>query len=319
MDTVQNGSGATYSLLPPDNATGNFTKIVQRVPVKIVFDTDDRPASIKGFEDLVVPGLSCEPVIDLSSASDRGDHVSKDQPAPPKDKNQRKRGDERVTSFTLCAVAALSVPASLLPSAVTLLAWRVPCRRARLPRAAQARTPDPTRFKNAVAGNARVEGGRTARQGRPGPLVGQFSATPTSAGWKTPPLANNQDLRLALARIDESRAQTRVAASDFYPHFDFDGSYARERTSSNEPYQRGQLVGPNPYRRARRRRQRARRAGQAAGRSRLTQQPLTRTFAFSASRGPELGSRPLRPRAPQLPRPPAPNAKQSKRTSRTWV
>ena len=85
VDSIQNGSGATYSLLPPDNATGNFTKIVQRVPVKIVFDTDDRRTSIKGFENLVVPGLSCEPVIDLSSASDRGDHVSKNQPAPPKD------------------------------------------------------------------------------------------------------------------------------------------------------------------------------------------------------------------------------------------
>ena len=89
VDSIQNGSGATYSLLPPDNATGNFTKIVQRVPVKITFDHDDSPGSIKGFEELVVPGLSCEPVIDLSSASDRGDHVAKDQPAPPKGKNQK--------------------------------------------------------------------------------------------------------------------------------------------------------------------------------------------------------------------------------------
>ena len=90
VDSVQNGSGATYSLLPPDNATGNFTKIVQRVPVKIVFDHDDRQTSIKGFEDLVVPGLSCEPVIDLSSASDRGDHVSKNEPAPPTDKRTQR-------------------------------------------------------------------------------------------------------------------------------------------------------------------------------------------------------------------------------------
>ena len=89
VDSIQNGSGATYSLLPPDNATGNFTKIVQRVPVKIVFDRDDSPGSIKGFEDLVVPGLSCEPVVDLASTSDRGDHVARDQPAPPKGKNQR--------------------------------------------------------------------------------------------------------------------------------------------------------------------------------------------------------------------------------------
>ena len=89
VDSIQNGSGATYSLLPPDNATGNFTKIVQRVPIKIVFDRDDSPGSIKGFESLVVPGLSCEPVVDLGSRSDRGDHVSKNQPAPPKGKNQQ--------------------------------------------------------------------------------------------------------------------------------------------------------------------------------------------------------------------------------------
>ena len=90
VDSIQNGTGATYSLLPPDNATGNFTKIVQRVPVKIVFDRDDSQGSIKGFEDLVVPGLSCEPVIDLASTSDRGSHTAKDQPAPSRDKDKDK-------------------------------------------------------------------------------------------------------------------------------------------------------------------------------------------------------------------------------------
>ena len=85
VDSIQAGSGATYSLLPPDNATGNFTKIVQRVPVKLTFDRD----SIKGFEDLVVPGLSAVPVIDLSTTSDRGDHVSKDKPAPSRGPHQQ--------------------------------------------------------------------------------------------------------------------------------------------------------------------------------------------------------------------------------------
>ena len=85
VDSIQAGSGATYSLLPPDNATGNFTKIVQRVPVKLTFDND----SIKGYENLVVPGLSVVPVIEIESTSDRGDHVTKDNPAPPKGKNQR--------------------------------------------------------------------------------------------------------------------------------------------------------------------------------------------------------------------------------------
>jgi membrane fusion protein (multidrug efflux system) len=38
VDSVQSGTGARFSLLPPENATGNYVKIVQRVPVKIVFD-----------------------------------------------------------------------------------------------------------------------------------------------------------------------------------------------------------------------------------------------------------------------------------------
>jgi membrane fusion protein, multidrug efflux system len=56
VDSVSPGSGATFSLLPPDNATGNFTKIVQRVPVKIVFDAD----SVKGYEDRLTAGMSVE-------------------------------------------------------------------------------------------------------------------------------------------------------------------------------------------------------------------------------------------------------------------
>lgn len=47
-------SGASFAVLPSDNATGNFTKIVQRVPVKILFGN----SSIKGYEDRLTPGLS---------------------------------------------------------------------------------------------------------------------------------------------------------------------------------------------------------------------------------------------------------------------
>ncbi len=54
VESLSPGSGSTFALLPSDNATGNFTKIVQRVPVKILFD---RP-STKGFENLIVPGMS---------------------------------------------------------------------------------------------------------------------------------------------------------------------------------------------------------------------------------------------------------------------
>lgn len=54
VDSLAPGSGATFALLPPDNATGNFTKIVQRVPVKVRFNKE----SMRGFENLIVPGMS---------------------------------------------------------------------------------------------------------------------------------------------------------------------------------------------------------------------------------------------------------------------
>jgi len=43
VDSIQAGTGAQFSLLPPENAAGNYVKVVQRVPVKIVFD--EIPAS----------------------------------------------------------------------------------------------------------------------------------------------------------------------------------------------------------------------------------------------------------------------------------
>lgn len=56
-------SGASFAILPSDNATGNFTKIVQRVPVKILF-TDE---SIKGYEDRMAPGLSAVTRVDVAA------------------------------------------------------------------------------------------------------------------------------------------------------------------------------------------------------------------------------------------------------------
>jgi membrane fusion protein (multidrug efflux system) len=51
-------SGAEFSLLPPDNATGNFTKVVQRIAVKIAIDDTD------GLTDRLVPGMSVEAKVD---------------------------------------------------------------------------------------------------------------------------------------------------------------------------------------------------------------------------------------------------------------
>lgn len=56
VDSISPASGAQFALLPPDNATGNFTKIVQRVPVKIILDAQ----SIKGYESRITPGMSAE-------------------------------------------------------------------------------------------------------------------------------------------------------------------------------------------------------------------------------------------------------------------
>ncbi len=49
--SVAPGTGAVFSVIPPENATGNFTKIVQRVPVRIALDADDKLAALR-------PGLS---------------------------------------------------------------------------------------------------------------------------------------------------------------------------------------------------------------------------------------------------------------------
>jgi membrane fusion protein (multidrug efflux system) len=59
VDSFQAGTGSRFTLLPPENATGNYVKVVQRVPVKIVFD---EPA--EALRDLS-PGMSVEPDVSL--------------------------------------------------------------------------------------------------------------------------------------------------------------------------------------------------------------------------------------------------------------
>ncbi len=57
VDSIAAGSGAAFSLLPPENATGNYVKVVQRVPVKIVFDQTPQV--------LMAPGMSVVPEVAL--------------------------------------------------------------------------------------------------------------------------------------------------------------------------------------------------------------------------------------------------------------
>jgi membrane fusion protein (multidrug efflux system) len=57
VDSIQAGAGARFSLLPPENATGNYVKVVQRVPVKIVIDEPPDPDRVLG------PGMSVVPEV----------------------------------------------------------------------------------------------------------------------------------------------------------------------------------------------------------------------------------------------------------------
>jgi len=57
VDSIQTGSGARFSLFPPENATGNYIKVLQRVPVKIVFDE----SSLSDSTLILGPGMSVEP------------------------------------------------------------------------------------------------------------------------------------------------------------------------------------------------------------------------------------------------------------------
>lgn len=63
VDSIAPASGQEFALLPPDNATGNFTKIVQRIPVKIRIDPNDPLAG------RLRPGMSVTPTIDTRGAA----------------------------------------------------------------------------------------------------------------------------------------------------------------------------------------------------------------------------------------------------------
>jgi membrane fusion protein (multidrug efflux system) len=67
VDSVAPATGLQFALLPPDNATGNFTKIVQRLPVKIELDRD--PSGHETATGLLRPGMSVEPTIDTKAGA----------------------------------------------------------------------------------------------------------------------------------------------------------------------------------------------------------------------------------------------------------
>jgi membrane fusion protein (multidrug efflux system) len=89
VDSISMGTGAAFSLLPPENATGNWVKVVQRIPVKIVLDEEppaDKPLRL---------GLSVETAVDISDTRGpllssirqrhffKGGHVVPNENLPP--------------------------------------------------------------------------------------------------------------------------------------------------------------------------------------------------------------------------------------------
>jgi membrane fusion protein (multidrug efflux system) len=73
VESISPGTGAQFSLLPPQNATGNFTKIVQRVPVRVAIDLG--PETRK----LLVPGMSVTVTVDTISARDAPKQIEREQ------------------------------------------------------------------------------------------------------------------------------------------------------------------------------------------------------------------------------------------------
>ncbi|HEY0407955.1 MAG TPA: biotin/lipoyl-binding protein [Pyrinomonadaceae bacterium] len=59
VESIQSGTGARFSMIPPENATGSYVKVVQRVPVKIVFD--EQPDA----QQILAPGMSVEPEVQI--------------------------------------------------------------------------------------------------------------------------------------------------------------------------------------------------------------------------------------------------------------
>ena len=59
VDSIQSGTGSRFTLLPPENASGNFVKVVQRIPVKLVLEPGENGRG------LLVPGMSVIPTIEV--------------------------------------------------------------------------------------------------------------------------------------------------------------------------------------------------------------------------------------------------------------
>ena len=75
VESISPGTGAQFALLPPQNATGNFTKVVQRVPVRIRVDAGEEARKV------LVPGMSVEVTVDTRNARDARERTEEEAEA----------------------------------------------------------------------------------------------------------------------------------------------------------------------------------------------------------------------------------------------
>ncbi|MCF8500896.1 MAG: HlyD family secretion protein, partial [Rhodospirillum sp.] len=83
VESISPASGAEFSLLPPQNATGNFTKIVQRLPVRVAFDGVDRAPESGASAPTPRPGMSV--VVSVDTRGDTKSDTKNETQAPKSD------------------------------------------------------------------------------------------------------------------------------------------------------------------------------------------------------------------------------------------
>jgi hypothetical protein len=122
VDSLSPASGLEFALLPPDNATGNFTKIVQRIPVKIAIEPSDALAG------RLRAGMSVEPVIDTRTFAEAPTAAS--ETSLSADRSRRARHVRRRTlprpfppPPAADAAPAIAAPANQNADAVSFTTW----------------------------------------------------------------------------------------------------------------------------------------------------------------------------------------------------
>ena len=102
---MNDATGATTSLLPPDNSTGNFTKVVQRIPVRLAFVQGEAKGDASADDlKLLRQGMSVTATIDTADKTPHPDRVPKDYNRP---------SDERTAFRSSSDVQNPGTPASV--------------------------------------------------------------------------------------------------------------------------------------------------------------------------------------------------------------